>query len=174
MDAHALLFTDLVDSTALVERLGDARGASVLAEHDRSARALLARHGGREIDHSDGFFLLFADAARAAAFALAYHAAIAPLGLLARAGLHVGAVTLRENVADDVARGAKPVEVEGIAKPLAARVMSLARGGQTLLTQAARAALSDSLDVATTAIEGRGHWQLKGIAEPVELFELAR
>jgi len=70
MDAHALLFTDLVDSTALVERLGDARAASVLAEHDRTARTLLARHGGREIDHSDGFFLLFADAAQAAAFAL--------------------------------------------------------------------------------------------------------
>jgi len=174
MDGHALLFTDLVDSTALVERLGDARAAQVLADHDRSARTLLARHDGREIDHSDGFLLLFADAAKAATFALAYHDAIAPLGLAARAGLHVGAVTLRENVADDVARGAKPVEVEGIAKPLAARVMSLARGGQTLLTQAARAALGDSLDVATTAIEGRGHWQLKGIAEPVELFELAR
>ena len=43
-------------------------------------------------------------------------------------------VTLRENAPEDVARGAKPVEVEGLAKPLAARVMSLARGGQTLLT----------------------------------------
>ena len=63
MTGHALLFTDLVDSTAVVERLGDARAASVLAEHDRRARALLARHGGREIDHSDGFFLLFDDVA---------------------------------------------------------------------------------------------------------------
>ena len=135
MIGHALLFTDLVDSTAVVERLGDARAASVLAEHDRGARALLARHGGREIDHSDGFFLLFADVVAAASFALAYHEALAALGLSARAGLHVGPVTLRENDPDEVARGAKPVEVEGIAKPLAARVMSLARGGQTLLTK---------------------------------------
>nr|HET7858768.1 hypothetical protein [Caldimonas sp.] len=67
MAAHALLFTDLVDSTALVERLGDARAAAVLADHDRTARALLARHGGREIDHSDGFFLLFEDASQATA-----------------------------------------------------------------------------------------------------------
>ena len=81
MDGHALLFTDLVDSTAVVERLGDARAAGVLAEHDRAARTLLARHGGREIDHSDGFFLLFDDAVRAASFALAYHDALAALEL---------------------------------------------------------------------------------------------
>ena len=49
----------------------------MLAEHDRGARALLARHGGREIDHSDGFFLLFADVVAAASFALAYHEALA-------------------------------------------------------------------------------------------------
>jgi len=168
---HALLFTDLVDSTAAVERLGDARAASVFAEHDRSARVLLARHGGREIDHSDGFFLLFADVVAAASFALAYHEALTGLGLSSRAGLHVGPVTLRENAPDEVARGAKPVEVEGIAKPLAARVMSLARGGQTLLTQAARSALGDALADAA-AIEAHGHYRLKGIAEPVEIFEL--
>jgi class 3 adenylate cyclase len=171
MTAHALLFTDLVDSTAIVERLGDARAASMLAEHDRSARALLAVHGGREIDHSDGFFLLFDEAVQAASFALAYHDALAALGLRARAGLHVGRVTLRENDPREVARGAKAVEVEGIAKPLAARVMSLARGGQILLTHAAGAALGDGLaDVA--AIESHGHYRLKGIAEPVEIFEL--
>ncbi|HEY2558895.1 MAG TPA: tetratricopeptide repeat protein [Caldimonas sp.] len=172
MDGHALLFTDLVDSTAVVERLGDARAASVLAEHDRRARALLARHGGREIDHSDGFFLLFDSAPQAAAFALAYHEALATLDLRARAGLHVGTVTLRENAADEVARGAKPVEVEGIAKPLAARVMSLARGGQTLLTAAAQAAIGDALTADRVSIASHGHYRLKGLAEPIEIFEL--
>ena len=49
--------------------------------------------------------------------------------------------------------------------------MSLARGGQTLLTQAARAALGDALADAA-AIERHGHYRLKGIAEPVEIFEL--
>ena len=67
------------------------------------------------------------------------------LSLTARAGLHVGAVTLRENAAADIARGAKPIEVEGLAKPLAARVMALARGGQTLLSAAAVKALGDTL-----------------------------
>ncbi len=42
MTSRALLFTDLVDSTLLVERLGDARAAEVWAEPDRRARHLLA------------------------------------------------------------------------------------------------------------------------------------
>ncbi len=171
MDERALLFTDLVDSTLLVERLGDARAAAMFAEHDRRSRDLLARHGGREIDRSDGFFLLFDSAAQAAAFALAYHDALAPLELAARAGLHVGPVLLRDNPPQDVARGAKQLEVEGIAKPLAARVMALARGGQTLITEAARAALGDTV-ASTGEIRRHGHYRLKGIAEPVDIFEL--
>ncbi len=58
--------------------------------------------------------------------------------LKARAGLHVGPVTLRENSPTDVARGAKPVEVDGAAKAIAARVMSVAMGGQILLSAPTR------------------------------------
>jgi class 3 adenylate cyclase len=171
MSERALLFTDVVDSTRLVERLGDARAADVWTAHDRRARDLLARHRGREIDRADGFFLLFDEARAAAAFALGYHDAIADLGLVARVGLHVGLVTLRENAPADVARGAKPVEVEGLAKPLAARVMTLAAGGQCLLTAAARDALANALP-AGARIARHGHYRLKGINEPVEVFEL--
>ncbi len=74
---------------------------------------------------------------------------------------------LRSNPPEDVAHGAKPLEVEGIAKPLAARVMSLALGGQTLLTAEARAALGDT----AWRIQSHGFWRIKGLAEPVELFE---
>ena len=168
---RTLLFTDLVDSTLLVERLGDARAAEVFAEHDRRARDLLAHHRGREIDRTDGFFLLFGDAADAAGYALAYHQALADLALDARVGLHVGPVTLRENAADDIARGAKRIEVEGLAKPFAARVMALARGGQTLLSDAARTALGGAT-VEGAEIESHGHYRLKGVEAPVEVFEL--
>src|SRR5262245_50635838 len=88
----------------------------------------------------------------------------------ARVGIHVGAVTLRENAPEDVARGAKRIEVEGLAKPLAARVMSLARGGQTLLTTAAREALG-ALPAGAEMVS-HGHYRLKGIEEPVEIFGL--
>ena len=138
----ALLFTDVVDSTLLTEQLGDARAAQVWSEHDRHARDLMRAHRAREIDRTDGFFLLFDDVLDAARYALAYHAALQALALTARAGLHVGDVILRDNTPDDVPRGAKPAEVEGIAKPLANRVMALARGGQTLLSHSAHAELA--------------------------------
>jgi predicted ATPase/class 3 adenylate cyclase/Tfp pilus assembly protein PilF len=173
MNDHALVFTDVVDSTAWVERLGDRGAAELWAEHDRRARELLARHRGREIDRADGVFALFAEAADAARYALAYHDALAPLQLRARCGVHVGTVTLRDNRPEDVARGAKPIEVEGRAKPLAARVMALASGGQTLLTDAARQALG-AAPPSGSALKSHGHYRLKGIDAPIEVFEIGR
>jgi predicted ATPase len=113
--------------------------------------------------------LMFDHAVDALDYALAYHRALAalPVPLSARAGLHVGPVILRENSAEDIARGAKPLEVEGIAKPTAARVMAIARGGQLLMTDAAREALGKT----RLRVVSHGHWQLKGLGEPVELFE---
>ncbi|HVJ75524.1 MAG TPA: tetratricopeptide repeat protein [Casimicrobiaceae bacterium] len=171
MPTRTLLFTDVVDSTRMNERLGDTRAAEVWAAHDRRARDLLARHRGREIGRSDGFFLMFETAADAAAYALAYHAAIADLPIAARAGLHVGPVTLRENPPEHVAHGATPIEVDGLATPYAARIMALARGRQTLISAATRDALGDALP-AGAVVEGHGHYRLKGIEEPVEVFEL--
>ncbi len=167
---RALLLTDVVDSTQLSERLGDAAMAGVWTEHDRVARALLPQWRGREIDKTDGMLLLFERADDAVHYAQAYHRALGSMAvpLRARAGLHVGPVLLRENPADDVRRGAKPLEVDGMAKPTAARVMALAAGGQTLLTPQAREALGES----TWSLASCGHWVLKGVAEPVELFRV--
>ena len=168
----ALLFTDVVDSTLTTQQLGDERALALWTEHDRRARDLLRHHHGREIDRADGFLLLFDSAVDAACHALDYHAALAELGLAARAGLHVGPVVLRQASSPDVALGAKPIEVEGLAKPLTARVMALARGGQTLLSAAARLALERTgLDPAVQ-MRSHGHYRLKGIDEPIEIFEL--
>ena len=172
MTSCALVFTDLVDSTLLVQRIGDAGAAQMWANHDRAARDLLTRNGGREIDRTDGFFLTFDEVADAADFAVGYQRATQALGLAVRVGIHHGAVTLRQNAPADVARGAKPVEVEGLAKPFAARVMALAAGGQTLLSEQARAALAGAGLSDGSELESHGHYRLKGIDEPVELFEL--
>src|SRR5207237_397059 len=124
-EIKALLLTDVVDSTRLSEALGDTAMAAIWAAHDRASRALLDPWRGREIDKTDGMLLLFDNAADAVGYALAYHRALKtlPTPVTARVGLHVGPVILRENAAEDVARGAKPLEVEGLAKPVAARVM---------------------------------------------------
>ena len=168
-DYRALLLTDVVDSTKLSEQIGNAAMAEVWAAHDRVARDLLRQAGGREIDKTDGMLLMFDHAADATDYALAYHRALAalPVPLVARAGLHVGPVILRENSAADVALGAKPLEVDGLAKPTAARVMALARGGQLLLTAEAREALGKS----RLRVKSHGYWVMKGLAAPIELFE---
>jgi predicted ATPase/class 3 adenylate cyclase/Tfp pilus assembly protein PilF len=167
---RALLLTDAVDSTQLTQALGDAAMAQHWAVHDRAARDLLPRWRGREIDKTDGMLLLFERVEDAVGYALDYHRALAKIGLpfKARAGIHVGEVVLRANPADDVARGAKPVEVDGIALPVTARVMSVALGGQTLLTGDARIALG----ITQLRLQSHGHWRLHGLADPMELLEV--
>lgn len=170
-ESHVLVMTDVVDSTELVRRLGDARAAELWRGHDRFARDLLREWRGREIDKSDGFLLLFSDCGDALSYVLAYHRGLAalPVPLRARAGVHVGPLDLHDNSAADVAGGAKAVEAEGLAKPIAARIMSLAAGGQTLLSADARAALGA---VPAWPLHSLGHWQLKGLDDAVELFAL--
>lgn len=169
-ELRALLLTDVVDSTKLSQRLGDEEMAKLWAAHDRAARDLLPAWHGREIDKTDGMLLLFDAARDATNYALAYQKSLAELAppLKARAGLHVGSVSLRENSPADVALGAKPLEVEGIAKAIASRVMSIASGGQILLSSDARRCLDDS----QLHFQSHGHWRLKGVDEPIELFEV--
>lgn len=169
-EVRALLLTDVVDSTKLSEAMGDDEIAGLWAAHDRVARDLMHDMRGREIDKTDGMLVMFDSAIDALSYASAYHAALRelPVPLKARAGLHLGPVILRENSAEDVAFGAKPLEVDGVTKPTAARVMSLARGGQTLLTREAR----DNLGTTELRVESHGHWQIKGVSDPIELFEV--
>src|ERR1700682_5279339 len=69
---RTVLVCDLIDSTALVERLGDRAAADLIARHDRMARLLMHQHGGREGDNTDGFLVLFERPIQAVAFALEY------------------------------------------------------------------------------------------------------
>ncbi len=180
---RTLLLCDLVASTQLVERLGDARAAELLARHDRAARDLLVDFDGREIDKSDGFLLLFERPIEAVRFAIAYQGKLRELGtiygatVVSRVGIHVGEVVLRQNTPEDVARGAKPLEVEGLAKAAAARVMSLASDGRILLTRSAydlarRAAVGID-ECAGLRWAEHGLYRLAGIEDAMEVCEVA-
>lgn len=162
-----LLLTDIVDSARLTEELGDAAAAALWQAHDRIARAPLPQWRGREIDKSDGMLLLFSSVADAVAYSGVYHQALQGLrpGLCARAAIHTGDLWLRENPADDVARGAKSLEVDGLAKAVTARLMSIAVGGQTLLSAAALARLPAPLP----PLQAHGHWRLKGVASAIQV-----
>ncbi len=180
---RTLLVCDLVDSTSLVERLGDQDAARLFRRHDRLARDLLAAHGGLEIDKSDGFLLLFERPISAVSYALAYHRALQELAreedveMRARVGIYVGEVILQRNSQQDVVRGAKPLEVEGLAKPMVARLMSLALGRQTLISRsvfemARRGAVGAGDAVEEAHWLRHGEYRFKGVEEPVEVFEV--
>jgi hypothetical protein len=73
------------------------------------------------------------------------------LGLLARAGIHVGTVHLRMTSAEHVARGAKPLEVEALAKPLP-RASCRSHMAARPLSAAAREALGARPDSLAAAL----------------------
>lgn len=166
----ALVLTDVVESTALNQELGDAEMASLWRAHDMAARDLMAAWRGEELARSDGFLVLFRTPEEAVEWCVAYHGFLRSLPHLfqARAGIHVGPVTRRPNSESDRLRGAPPYEVDGLALPLAARVMGAARGGQTLISADAAAVLGTTRHRLVT----HGFWRLKGIAEPVELLQV--
>lgn len=178
-----LLLSDLVDSTRLIDQLGDAGAAALFRRHDRLARDLLERHGGLEIDKSDGFLLLFDRPVQAVRFAMAYHRALEKLSkeeaveLRSRVGIHVGEVILTHNDPRDIERGAKPIEVEGLAKPIAARLMNLAQARQTLISRsvfdmARRGEVGDETADPSLCWLSHGSYLVKGVEEKLEVFEV--
>ena len=63
---RAILFTDIVDSTGVTQRLGDRAAMQLLREHDSIVRAVLAQFGGIEVKHTgDGIMAAFASAFQA-------------------------------------------------------------------------------------------------------------
>ncbi|MBB5016161.1 putative peptide modification system cyclase [Rehaibacterium terrae] len=178
---RTLLLCDLTESTRLVEQVGDRRAAELMRRHDQLVRHLLQQHAGREIDKSDGFLALFEHPVQAVAFALDYQRELRALGnaegwpLSARVGIHVGDVLLWENTPGEIARGAKPVNVEGLAKPVAARLMQLALPGQILLSgvayslasRAGGQALPERVSWCT-----HGRYRFKGVPAPMLVHEV--
>ncbi|MEO8160590.1 MAG: putative peptide modification system cyclase, partial [Arenimonas sp.] len=180
---RAVLLADLADSTAFVQRFGDARAAAALQRLDLQIRDLLDFTGGRLIDKSDGLLALFERPVQAVDFALRYQQALrqfsvdegAPLS--ARVGIHVGELMTWANSDADVRAGAKPLEVEGLAKPVAARLMALALPGQILvssmaqaLAQRAQAELGERADRIKWVSHGR--YRFKGVPAPILVHEV--
>lgn len=180
---RTLLLTDLCNSTELVEKIGDARSAQLFQAHDRLVLELQHRWCARLIDRSDGLLLLFERAIDGLGFALDYVRGLREVGrehgaeLQARAGLHVGEVLTWRNSTEAVNLGAKPLEVEGLAKPMAARLMTLARPGQVLVSAVAeplahRAARELGPRGEQLLWKSWGRWCFKGVPGAQEIFEV--
>jgi class 3 adenylate cyclase/uncharacterized small protein (DUF1192 family) len=159
-------FTDIEDSTELLKRLGDDYG-DVLTAHRRIVRDTFTARDGIEIDtQGDAFFFVFLrarDALEAAVEAQRAHAAATWPGevdVRVRMGLHTGEPAVHEEgyVGLDVVR--------------AARICTVGRGGQILLSETTRALLGSGLPDGVSVFPiGQRH--LRGIDEPERVFEVA-
>lgn len=154
----AVLFTDLVESTSQLSKLGDREWRALLERHDRLTDEILARFRGRLIDRAgDGLLAIFDGPARAVRCAQAICSELRALGLEARAGVHVGEVEL----AGDRARG--------IAIHIGSRVMALAGAGEVVVSRTVKDLTAGS----GLEFVDRGTHQLKGVDEPWQTFVLA-
>jgi class 3 adenylate cyclase len=137
--ATTILFTDIEDSSVLVEALGDRRWLDLLRLHNALVREQIERHRGFEVKTvGDGFMVAFSSAPAAVACAAGIQQALTAFNatsdappLHVRIGLHTG-TALRE---DDDFFGREVV--------MAARVSAAARGGEVLVSDAVRDALDD-------------------------------
>jgi class 3 adenylate cyclase/pimeloyl-ACP methyl ester carboxylesterase len=160
-----ILFTDIVGSTALTQRLGDAGAQDVLREHNAIVRDRLREHGGTELKTTgDGFMASFPSASRALECAVAIQQAFASYNdargtdaIRVRIGLNAG-----EPVAEEQ-------DLFGTAVQAAARIAARARPGQILVADVVRQLAAGK----PFRFVRLGHFQLKGFHERFRLFELA-
>jgi class 3 adenylate cyclase len=144
-----LLFTDIVGSTSIAERIGDGAWRELLARHNSVVRRELDRYRGREVGTTgDGFLAMFDSGARAVRCAASIGVAVQTLELNVRAGVHTGEVEL---VAGDV---------RGLAVHAAARIGQLAGPGEVLVSDTT----VDLLQASGLRFEERGTHQLKGLS----------
>src|SRR5262245_24928264 len=120
----AVLFTDIVGSTAAASDLMDRRWRETLDAYDRFALRQLNRFGGHYVKSTgDGTLATFDGPRRAIACAVALRDGVRALGLEIRAGVHTGEVEVRGD------------DLTGIAVHLAQRVCAAAGPGAVVVTR---------------------------------------
>jgi class 3 adenylate cyclase/pimeloyl-ACP methyl ester carboxylesterase len=152
-----VLFTDIVDSTATAAVLGDAKWRKLIDEHDRLAKALVARYRG-EFVHStgDGLLATFDGPARAVRCAQAIIESARPLGVEIRAGLHTGEIERADH------------GVAGVGVHIGARVGAMAGAGEVWVSSTVKDLTAGS----GLAFDDRGDHALKGVPERWHLYRV--
>ena len=161
------LFSDIEDSTRLVELLGTATYRDMLEQHHRLLRSAFAAAGAFERStEGDSFFVVFRDAPSAVAAAVAAQRALATATwpgdepIRVRMGLHTG---------QGVAGGDDYV---GLDVHRAARIAGAAHGGQVIVS-ASTYALTQSTLPADVELLDLGEHRLRGVSGTERLHQLA-
>ena len=161
-----ILFSDIEDSSSLYEKLGDLRAHEVIRIHNEIIRQQIAAHRGVEVKAlGDSFMIAFSSARRAALCAIAAQRSFAAYceahpdkPIRVRMGLHVGEA-INESA-----------DYFGRAVILAARIATLAEGGQILVSSTFRDLTGSAGDL---RFSFKGERQLKGLAGAHQIFEIA-
>lgn len=150
-----VLFTDIVDSTTHMARLGDSGWRELLERHHLLVRTELARARGTEVDTAgDGFFAAFDGPARAIRCAKSIVGSVGELGIDVRTGLHTGECEIVDG------------KVSGIAVHTGARVAAHAGAGDVLVSSTVKDLVAGS----GLEFEDRGVYELKGIPGDWRLY----
>jgi class 3 adenylate cyclase/ketosteroid isomerase-like protein len=159
-----ILFSDIENSSAMTERLGDLRWVELLRAHNAIIREQVTAHGGFEVKEvGDGFMLAFQSARRALQCAVAVQRAFAARNesagepIRVRMGLHAGEV-IKE--ADDFF---------GRHVILASRIANQAHGGQILVSSLLKELTESAGDIRFGA---EREVELKGLAGAHRAFEV--
>jgi class 3 adenylate cyclase len=153
-----ILFADIVDSTALTERLGDATFRDKARELDTALRAIIREHSGTPIEGKllgDGVLAVFTSARQAIEAALVCGRSGDEAGLPLHLGLHAGDVIREDN------------NVYGGAVNIAARISGLSAPGEVLVSETVRSLARTSAGV---TFEDRGEQALKGVGDAVRVW----
>ena len=157
-----ILFADIVDSTALTERMGDAAFRAKARDLDGSLRAVIRENGGTAIEGKllgDGVLAVFTSARQAIEAALACGEAGSHPGLPLHLGLHAGDVIREDN------------NVYGGAVNIASRISGLSAPGEVLVSRTVADLARTSAGV---RFEDRGEQALKGIDDPVRVWAVLK
>ena len=159
-----IMFSDIEDSTALNEKLGDTAWVRLLAAHDKVVRKQVQHQNGHVVKgQGDGFMIVFGDPASAVHAAVAIQDSLTGgrRGVLrqqpirVRMGIHCGPVVRREG------------DIFGRNVALAARVASQASGGEILVSDNAHTVLDDEFIFVDCRVS-----TLKGFEGEHQLWEL--
>ena len=156
----AIVFSDIEESTALNERIGDRAWVRLIASHDKLVRRHVKNHSGHVVkSQGDGFMIAFAQPEQAVRCSIDVQRSLSkrPNGIRVRIGIHVG---------KSVRRGD---DLFGRNVAMAARVAAQADGGEILVSEAVRDAVTDE-DIAFD--DGR-EVELKGFTGSHRLYAVA-
>ncbi|MGQ0549041.1 MAG: ATP-binding protein [Armatimonadota bacterium] len=160
------LFTDIEGSTNHIERLGDAGYAQLLAEYRRLVRAAFGAEGGHEIQmHGEGFLVAFQSARSALRTAVAAQRALSASSWPGGASPRVR-MALHTGEAVSVAEGYVGLNIHR-----AARICSVAWGGQILLSKTTRVVIGEDLPDGVS-LRDLGEHRLKDLTHPQHLFQV--